>query len=77
MIKSSDKEKWVCSIYEVIFDSAGLWHFDDNDFARNVVIFGFDNSLSSQTDYRKNNFLVLDEGPTYGINEGFGSPKKG
>ena len=37
---------------------------------------GVDNSLSSHSDNRKNNFLILGEGPTYGINESFGSPEK-
>ena len=32
-----------------------------NDFARNVIIFGIDNSSSSHADNQKNNFLVLGE----------------
>ena len=35
-------------------DSAGSWSFD-NDFARNIIIFGVDNSSSSRSDNRKNN----------------------
>ena len=35
-----------------------------------------DNSSSSHADNRKNNILVLSEGPTFGINERFGSPVK-
>ena len=46
------------------------------EFARNVVIFGVDNSSSSHADNHINNFLVLDEGPTLGINGSFGSPVK-
>ena len=46
---------------------AGPWKFD-NDFARNVAILGVDSSSSSQTDNYKNNFLVLGEDLTYGIN---------
>ena len=38
------------------------------EFARNVF-FGVDNSLSSHTDNWKNNFLVLGEGPTDGVND--------
>ena len=48
----------------------------DNDFARNVISFGVDNSLSSHSDNRKNNYLILSEGPTYGINGSFGTPEK-
>ena len=45
------------------FAGAGSWSFD-NAFARNFAIFGVDNILSSHTDYCKNIFLVLGEGPT-------------
>ena len=38
------------------------WNFS-NEFARNIVIFGVDSSLSSHPDISKN-FLVLGEGPT-------------
>ena len=42
-VKNSDKEKYVYSGYEITFGSGDLWSFD-NDFARNVIIFGVDNS---------------------------------
>ena len=35
-----------------------------NEFGRNVVIFGVDNSSSFNTDNDKSNFLGLDERPT-------------
>ena len=46
-----------------------------NDFARNVIIFGVDNTSSSHTDNRKNNFLVLGEA-THGINDSTGAAGK-
>ena len=55
------------SDYRIAFDSAGSWSFD-NDSARNFIVVGVDNSLSSHSDNRKNNFLVQGEGPTFGIN---------
>ena len=61
--------------YRITFDSAGSWSFD-NDFARYFIIFGVDNSWSSHSDNCKNNFLILGEGPTYGVNGNFGSPDK-
>ena len=61
--------------YGITFNSAGSRCFD-NDIARNVINFGVDNSSSSHADNRKNNFLVLAEGPTFGINERLGSPEK-
>ena len=39
-------------------------------------MFDVDNSLSSHTDNQKNDFLILGEGPTFGINRSFGSPEK-
>ena len=51
------------------------WSFD-KDFARNVVIFDVDDSSSSHTDNRKNNFLVIGEGPTQGINDSTGTAEK-
>ena len=55
VVKNSDKEKYVYSGYGITFDSGGLWSFG-NDFAGNVIIFGVDNSSSSHSDNRKNNF---------------------
>ena len=75
VIKNSDKEKYVYSGYGITFDSAGSWSFN-NDTARNIIFFGVDNSSSVHIDNCKNNFLVLGEGPTYGINGSFGSPEK-
>ena len=73
--KDSDKGKYVYSGYGVTFDSAGPWSID-NGFSRNIIIFGVDNSSSSHSDNRKNNFLTLRESPTYGINASLGSPEK-
>ena len=47
-----------------------------NDFARNVVIVGVDNSSSSHTDNQKNNFLVLGECPTVSALSGTVSAEK-
>ena len=75
IVKNKDKEKYVHSGYGIEFDSAGSWSFD-NDIARNVLIIGVDKSLWSYSDNRQNTFLVLGEGPTYGINWSFGVPEK-
>ena len=69
-LKNSDNEKYLHSGYGITFDSAVSWSFG-NDIARNVVIFVVDKCSSSHADNRKNNFLVLGEGPTYGINGKF------
>ena len=54
-VKYKVKEKWVYNDYGIAFDGKGEWSFC-NDFARNVVIFGVDNSLSSHADNHRNNF---------------------
>ena len=55
IVKSSDKEKWLYSDYGIAFDGERLWNFG-KDLARNVVVFGLDNILSSHTDNGKNKF---------------------
>ena len=44
--------------------------------ARNVIIFGVDNSSSSHSDNHKHNFLILPECLTLVINGSFGSLEK-
>ena len=61
--------------YGITFNSTDWWSFD-NGSAGNVTIFGAGNSPSSEADNRKNNFLILGQGLTFGINGRFDSPKK-
>ena len=75
IVKNIDKETYLYSGCGMTFDSADSWSIN-NDTARNAKIFGVDNSSSSHSDNRKNNFLVLGEGPTFGINGSFDSPEK-
>ena len=58
IVKNSDKEKYVYSGCWITFDSAGFWSFD-NDTARNVIVFGVDNSSSSHSDNCKNNLILI------------------
>ena len=41
-----------------------------------MVIFSIENGLASQTDYRKNIFLAIGEGPTDDINGSIGTAEK-
>ena len=66
--KNNDKSKWSCSGYGIAFDGKSYWNFG-NDSARNVVIFGVENSSLSHTDNCKNDFLLLDEGDGFDINK--------
>ena len=69
IVKNNNKEKWEYNGCGIAFDGKGEWSFGD-DSARNVAVFGVDNSSSSHTDNRKNKFLVLGEGPIFVINGG-------
>ena len=62
-------------MYGIVFDGKGSGSLN-NDSARNVIIFGVNNSSSSHTDNQKNDFLVLGRGPTFDINGSFGSTEK-
>ena len=75
IVKNSNKEKYVYSRYGITFGSAGSWCFNKVN-ARIVGIFVVDNSSSSYAENCKNNFLILNEGPTFGMNESFFSPEK-
>ena len=57
IVKNSDKEKYVYSGYGMAFDRKDSWSFND-DTARNVIIFGVDNSSSSHTGNLKNDILT-------------------
>ena len=58
IVKNSDKEKYVYSEYGIAFDNGFSWSFD-NDFQRNVLNFGVDNSSKSHSDNRKINNLCI------------------
>ena len=60
---------------KIVFDGKSDWSFG-NDHARNFIIFGVANSSSSHADNLKNNFSVLGEGDTFGINGSFGAPEE-
>ena len=75
LARNAIKSKFIYYGRGIVFDGKGLWSFG-NGFARNVVIFVVDNTSSSYTDNRKNNFLVLGERPTDDINNSTGAAEK-
>ena len=75
IVKNDDKEKYVYSGYRIAFDEKGEQSFK-NYTGRNVIIFRVDDSSSAHTDNRKNDFLILGEGTTLGINGNFGLSAK-
>ena len=75
LTRNVDKSRLTYNGQGIAFDENDLWSFD-NDSARNAVIFGVDVSSSSHTNNPKNNFLVLGERPTEGINSIIGTAEK-
>ena len=75
LVRNTIKSKFTYNGRGIAFDGEGSWSFGI-DFAQNVVIVSVDNSSSSQTANRKNNFLVLGEGPTQGINYSTGAAER-
>ena len=59
----------------ITFDGNGMCSFG-NDFVENVVVFDVDNTSSSHTDNKKNNFLLSGERQTKGINNSVGAAGK-
>ena len=55
ILKNNYTEKWMYSGYGIAFDRKVEWSFG-NDYARDVIIFGVDNSSSSHADNCKNDF---------------------
>ena len=58
IVKNSDKEKYVYSSYRIECDGKGEWSFGKK-YAKNVIIFGIDNSPSSHIDNLKNNLFNI------------------
>ena len=72
--KNSHKKQYVYSGYRIAFDVKCEWNFD-NAYVRNSIIFRVDNSSLSHADNLKNNFSILGEGDTFGINGSYGAPE--
>ena len=69
------KIKFTYNGWGIAFHGKVLWN-SVNECARNFVVFGVNNILSSHTVNWKNNFLVLGEGPTQDINDSTDSAEK-
>lgn len=70
------KSQFIYYDYEAAFDWIGKWSFLCYKFARNIVIFGADNSSSRHSDNRRNNFLVIGHETTDVINNSVATVEK-
>ena len=71
----SGKSNYVYCRYGKVFHGASSCSFG-NYHARNVIIFGVDNSSSFHTDNHKNNSLVLGKGPSNNVSNSGGTTQK-
>ena len=65
LTKNADIDKY--SGYGIGFDRHGSFSSPGIGLGRNVIIFGVDMSLSTKIDNRKKDILILDKGPTQGL----------
>ena len=67
LVKNADTDKYKYLGYGIGFDSRATFLFPDGSFAQNVIIFEADMSSSVHIDNKIKDILVLDEGPTEGL----------
>ena len=67
LTKNADIDKYKHSGYGIGFDRHGSVSFPGTRLGRNVIIFGVDMSSSTKIDNKKKYILLLDEGPTQGL----------
>ena len=67
LTKNADIDKYKYSGYGIGFDRHGFFSHPSGGTGRNVIIFGVDMSSSTKIDNKKKDILILDKGPTQGL----------
>ena len=67
LTKNADFDKYRYSGYGIGFDRKTAFSFPSGGFGQNVLIFGVDVSYSARIDNKKKDILVLQKGPTQGL----------
>ena len=67
LTKNADIDKYKYSGYGIGFDRYGSFSSPGIGLCRNVIIFGVDMDSSTKIDNRKKDILILDKGPTQGL----------
>ena len=75
LTKNADIKKYGYSGYGIGFDKRGSFSFPGDRFGQNVLIFGVDMSSSANIDNKKKDILVLEIGPTQGLEHTLGAEK--
>ena len=67
--KNVDHDKYSYSGYGIGLVCRSHFSYPRFDWGKNVVVFGVDNNLSMHTDNNGKDTLVLDKGPTQGLDD--------
>ena len=67
LAKKADVDRYKYSRYGIGFDRHGFFSHPSGGTGRNVIIFGVDMSSSTKIDNKKKDILILDKGPTQGL----------
>ena len=74
LTKHVDIDSYKYSGYGIGFDRKGFFSIGD-EIRRNVITFGVDVSSPSHIDNKKKDILILDKGPTQGLEHTLGAEK--
>ena len=69
LVKNAHIDKSKCSGYIISFDRRGIFSFPTGGFGCNAITFGVDMSSSVHADSKKEDILILGEGPTQGLDD--------
>ena len=69
LTKNADPDKNKYSSYGLLFDSRSEFLFTDGSMGKNVIIFGANMSTSVPIDNKRNDILIIGEGPTLGLDD--------
>ena len=75
LTKNADIDKYNYSWYGIGFNRHGSFSFPGTGLGWNVIIFWVDMSSSTKIDNRKKDILILDKGPTQGLEHILSSEK--
>ena len=67
LTKNADIDKYGYSGYGIGFDRKSSFSFPGGGFGQIVIIFGVEMSSSVHVDNKKKNILILEKGPTQGL----------
>ena len=67
LTKNADIDKYGYSGYGIGFDRISSFSFPGGGFGQNAIVFGVDKSSPTKTDNGRKDILILEKGPTQGL----------